>query len=406
MRLHPKLRGAGVGIDTVKLKSPPLGERMVQRIERKCERWQRVHGETDEVLFEITRGTLQGSWDSRISIRPMREDYIPNKNGRPECHPCTPYVLLECSVAKVFNGQNIYGNPTDFQATCRELVEHIAAMLDVPLPEAAKWVVRRVDWAESYSLPFPAIQEFFEGVHIVQFPRRKGNKYGDHGVHFAGKTTTLKIYHKGPEFAKHDAYRMKRFFTIARSLQTPGGGPENARWVRNKLAALQRLANNRLRVEVEIHADKLDADFGHKPRVDEVNDEYLTGLHDREVRRLLREGKSGMDTVRLSRSVSQRLSDCYGDTLGNRLHGFWCQLSTHGEDVCKSKYPKPTFYRNRKLLTDAGVSWHCTDVKLIRSVGALPADFAPIRTDPRLCSGRIREKPALHLDRDFIKLAA
>lgn len=396
-----------MGIDTVKLKSPTLGEKMIQRIERKCMRWQQVDCTSGEVLYEITKGALLGSWDSRISLRPMREDFILNKNGKPELHACPPYIILECSVAKVFNGHNIYGNPVDFQATCQALIDRMAEILEVPLPKAERWIVRRVDWAESYALPFAAIQEYFEGIYTIQFPRRKASKYGDHAVYFPGSTTTVKIYHKGLEFAKHDSYRMKRFFMLWHSQQFPGKGGDCERWVRRKVAALQRLANNRMRVEVEIHADKLDADFGHKPRVDEVTDEYLKGLHDREIRRLLKEGKSGMDTVRLSKLVSERLSALYGDTLGNLLYGFWLLLSTHGEPECKKKYPPRTFYRNRKYLVDAAVSWNCTDVKLIRSVSSmLPNDFTPLRTDPRLCSGRIREKPAFHLDRGFMKLAA
>jgi II/X family phage/plasmid replication protein len=395
-----------MGIDTVKLTSPSLGEKMVQTIERQCKRWLQVSGSTGEILFEMTKGELLGSWDSRISIRPMREEYILNKNGRPELHVCAPYIMLECSAGKVFYGQNIYGNVVNFQATCQALIDLIGKLLDVTLPKAKQWVVRRVDWAENYALPFVAIQEFFEGIYTVQFPRRKASKYGDHAVYFPGSTTTVKLYHKGPEFSKHDSKRMKWFLSQYRSQELPCDGQANREWVMRKIAALQRLANNRLRVEVEIHADKLDADFGHKPRVGEVTDEYLTGLHDKEIKRLLREGKSGMNTVRLSKAVSERLTALYGDTVGNRLHGFWCQLATNGETECRKRYARTVFYRNRKLLTDASVSWNSTDVKLIRSQGALPVDFAPLRTDPRICTAQVREKPAFLLDRGFMKLAA
>lgn len=146
----------------------------------------------------------------------MREDYIINKNGRPELHCCDPYIILECSAGKVLNGQNIYGNVVDFQMTCEVLINKIAE-LSMTLPSALKWIVRRVDWAENYALPFIAIQEFFEGIYTVQFPRRKASKYGDHAVYFPGSTPTVKIYHKGLEFAKHDSKRMKWFFSLYRS---------------------------------------------------------------------------------------------------------------------------------------------------------------------------------------------
>ena len=379
---------------------------MVRKIEQQSRKWQQVDCQSGEILYEITKGDLEGSWDSRISVKPMREDYVLNKNNKPELHPCPPYVVIECSAAKVMNGQNIYGNPVGFQDTCQKLLDRIGDMLDVSFPSAARWWVRRVDWAEIYTLPFAAIQEFFEGIYTIQFPRRKASKYGDHAVYFPGSTTTVKLYHKGLEFAKHDNYRMKRFFTNWRSQNPLIPANKNQEWVKRKIAALQRLANNRLRVEVEIHADKLDADFGHKPLVREVTDVYLMALHDREIKRLLREGNEAMQTVRNSKVVLQRLTDFYGLVTAGRLHGFWYQLATHGENECRKQYTKTVFYRNRKLLVDAAVSWSGTDVKLIRSQGALPVDFAPLRTDSRLCTAQVREKPAFIIERGFYQPAA
>lgn len=397
-----------MSIDTVKLKSPSMSKAAVKKIEYQSIKRQGLHMKTGEILYEITKGDLNGSWDSRISVRPMYEDYIVGKSGRPELHRSNPYVIIECSAAKVLNGQNIYGSPVDFQKTCAELIERIGLILEVEFPPAERWEVRRVDWAEVYALPFAAIQEYFEGIHTVQFPRRKAMKYGDHAVYFPGVTTTVKLYHKGLEFAKHDSKLLKWFFSMHRTQKHPENEmvEENARWVKRKLEALQRLANNRLRVEVEVHADKLDFDFGHKPKVKEITDEYLKRIHDHEVKRLLKEGKEAMRTVRQSLAVQERLNFEYGETMGNRLHGFWCQMATHGENECKRKYNRATFYRNRKLLVDAGVSWLNTDVQLIRNQGALPADFAPLRTDPRLCTNRIRERPAFLLERNFLKLVA
>jgi hypothetical protein len=60
----------------------------------------------------------------------------------------------------------------------------------------------------------------------------------------------------------------------------------------NKLKALQRLADSRLRVEVEVHSDKFQYDFGRNPLVSEVDDAYLETIHDKEVERLLRKESS------------------------------------------------------------------------------------------------------------------
>lgn len=395
-----------MGIDTVKLKSPPVPESVIRQVEQNSIKRRGVDMRSGEVLYEITTGELMGSWDARISVRPMREEWVANKKGRPELRPCEPYLILECSAAKALNGQNVYGAPVDFQATCQALVELVEDLLDIELMPARYWTVRRIDWAEVYALPMAAIFEYFRGIYTAQFPRRRAQKYGDHAIYFPGSTTTVKLYHKGSEFAKHDAARLKHFFGLHRGQQFPHAGEENRRWVKRKVEALQRLANNRLRVEVEIHADKLDFDFGNQPRVDEVTDSYLMELHDKEIQRLLREGKSGMQTVRLSNEVHNRLMALYGDTAGNRLHAFWCQLSIQGDLACKEHYSRPTFYRNRRQLEKAGVSWNNTDVKLIRVLENNDFEFVPVRVSPRLCIGRVREKPAFIVDRDFIKLAA
>lgn len=397
-----------MALDTIRLKSPYLDDSLVRKIEEKCILRQGVQLESGEVLYEITTGNLSGSWDSRISIKPMREDYVKGKSGVPQLHPSEPYIIVECSAHKVFQGHNIYGGPTGFQGVCLDLVEFLETLLDLELPAARNWLLRRVDWAENYRLPFIAIQEFFEGLQTVQFPRRKAAKFGAHSIHFPGTTTTVKMYHKGLEFRQHDYKRLKYFFTLHRCQQFPDAkdAESNGRWISKKLEAFQRLANNRLRVEVGIHAEKLDFDFGHQPQVHEVTDDYLKSVHDREVGRLMKEGKTPMEIARDNRTVSNRLRSEYGETKGAQLLGFWFQMAGLGEEIVKKNVSRATFYRNRKLLVDAGVSWLNSNVHVIANEGALPADFRPFRDDPRLCDRPARQRPAFLLDRDFLRLAA
>ena len=235
-------------------------------------------------------------------------------------------------------------------------------------------------------------------------------KFGSNSLYFPGSSTTVKLYHKGPDFTEHDYKRMKAFFTFWRDQQYPKSSDyyANGQWVMRKLAALQRLANNRLRCEVEIHASKLDYDFGKRPLVSEVNREYLEQVYDREMGRLMREGKSGMDTVRESRAVRGRLLDVYGETEGSNLFGFFMQLAGFGEDVVKKDFwpsRKSTYYYKRKKLEQAGVSWVGSNVHVIPNDGALPFDFVPYRTDARLCVLPARTRPAYMVEREF-KLAA
>jgi II/X family phage/plasmid replication protein len=393
--------------DTIKLKSPPLDRQLVERVQNQCFLRTGVEMVSGEVRYEIFSGELLGSWDSRISVVPKYEDYIINKSGRPELCPCEPFLLIEASVHKVFNGHNVYGGPTDFLKVCRDFVALLEELLSIELPHADVWTVHRVDVALVYRLPKPACKEFFDGVQLISFPRRKkGSAKYAMAVYFAGKTTTVKFYHKGSEFAVHERSRLRNFFSNLFAHLYGKSDPDNRARVERKLNALQRLADSRLRVEVEIHSDKLQYDFEKSPRVDEVSDAYLQDVYDKEVEKLLREGKQGMDTVRETRAVMRRLQLHYGVSSGNRLYGFWTSLCTLGDEVTREQFPKTVFYRNRKQLEDAGVSWRGTDVVVVANGGALPMDFSPVRSDKRLCYLPARNREEYQVSRELMRLVA
>lgn len=407
--MHQYLKN--MAIDTLKLKSPSFDASLARKIEAQCILRSGKDLATGEILYEITTGNLLGSWDSRISLKVMREEYESRGRGKIELVPCEPYLLLEGSVHKIFFGHNVYGGPTDFLRVARDFVCLTEDLLGVDLPLADWWEVRRVDWAEMFRLSYVGIQEFFEGMSTCNFPRRKGQKYGMHSIYFPGTHCTLKLYHKGPDFQAHDARRLNVFFKDYRYQKFPQDEmiAANTKWAKRKVEALQRLANNRLRVEAEIHADKLDYDFGHKPLVSEVTEDYLRSVYDKEMLKLMREGKSDMETVRESRAVKNRLVNIYGEGEGSNLFGFFMQLAGFGEEVVRQDYlfgRRPTFYRKRLKLEKAGVSWMGSNVHVIANEGALPRDFVPYRTDSRLCVLPARTKPAFIVERDYFKKAA
>lgn len=398
-----------MGLDTVRLKTPSMARSIVDKIKAQGESYCRLRNDTGELVWEITRTNLQGSFDSRIMVKPMYEDCTKSKSGKPEWHPSPPYLVIECSIAKAFHGHNVFGAIEDLSTAAERLRELLQGLLGIRLPHTRKWTVQRVDWAENFQLPYQAVQEFFEGIYHVAFPRRKMQKYSNEAVFIPGTTTTIKLYHKGPEFEKHDR---KRLYVVLRGLHQQNR-PKNAptdwahRQASRKVAALQRLANNRLRAEVEIHAEKLDYDFGHKPKVHEVSTEYLQQVFDKEIARLLREGKDGVQTVRTSLAVRDRLDQRYSLELAGLLHGFWLNLATHGEEDTRKRHPRATFYRRRKQLVDAGVSWLATDMQLIERQGQmLPPDFSPVRANPRRCQSQVRERPAFNYERGLLQLAA
>lgn len=392
--------------DTIKLKSPCMPESVVRAIEQQCILRSGIDLATGALLYELHSGELLGSWDSRIAVRPMYEDWVIDKNGRPRLAPSEPYITVECSVHKAMLGHNVYGGPTNFRESCSFLIDLLEKLLGVELPPSNIWTVHRVDVAHVFALSRPAIKEFFDSISLRNFPRRqkKAAKY-DMAVYFAGKTTTVKFYHKGSEFKVHDYARLRHYFRAVYAYQYGKGDTDNLKRAERKLKALQRLAENRLRVEVEVHSDKFQYDFGKNPLVEEVTDQYLEAVHDKEVERLLREGKQAMETVRTTTAVMTRLQNLYGQTKGQRLYGFWAAMCTLNENVMRDQYTRATFFRNRKLLEEAGVSWRSSDITVTAN-DSLIHDFTPMRVDRRFCSSPARNRPEFNISREELRLAA
>lgn len=393
-----------MGIDTVSLRSPYIDHGTADLLDKQCTLKKGIDLSSGFILYEFTNGSLDGSYDSRISFRIMREEYR-NINGRPELYPCDPYILTEASLHKVFFGQNVYGSPVGFRFLCHRYIQLLGYLLidDIDgLPNPDIWRVQRVDWAEVYRLSPAAQTEFFRSLNHAKFPRRghKTAKYGTNAVYFPGSTTTVKMYHKGPEFREHDFARLKQSLTKLRAKTHPYSFQydDNTAWVNRRMAALVKLADNRLRVEVEVHARKLQDDFkGRSPYVHEVTDNYLKNIHDSEVFKLLREGKSDMETVRTHDLVKARLNHCYSRQLANNLYCFYMQMAARGEDIVRLEYSRPTFYRMRKQLVEVGVSWLSSDIFIIPQETALPKDFQPLRTDSRVCYLPVRAQSDFNL---------
>jgi len=390
-----------VAIDTVKLRSPSIDEGTAWALEQLCILRQGVRVESGEVLYEITTGELDGSFDSRIMFKVMREDWVA-VGPTVRQMPCEPFVLVECSWHKFFYGQNVHGNPHNFPMLADlfvNLLGEIMAGDHEIFHDASKWEVRRVDWAEMFRVSPAGQKEFFRMFRDVQYPRKakKAARYAT-AVHFPG-TATFRAYSKGPEFALHGAAVLRRALQAVLMAEKRRAAPasesvvlsaQEERVLRRKVRAVQKLADYRLRVEVQINAKKLQYDFkGRYPKVSEITDDYLISVYKDQVFKLFKEGKAEMETVRTYDQVKARLNQCYTKKSANALLAFWLQYSVRGEEAVKAEYPKRTFYFNRGRLVKAGVSWNSTDVFIVPQDTALPRDFIPMPDDPRRSSGRV-----------------
>lgn len=345
-------------IDTLRLKSPPLSPAAAAALGDRAVHRMAFDGSSGEELWHITTAELEGSFDHRILFR-LETDHS---------------ITLEGSVHKLLLGHNIYGGSDDPLACTRFLVAGIEKMFGVELPPADVWEVHKIDDARCYDLgSFEAVEGYFRAMQGVSYPRRTVSKHGFNSLHVPGRMTTLKLYHKGVEFAKNDR---KRLWKMVKKCDLRIRGPE--------LDELQDLANRYLRSEVSFRR-RLVEDFGKWPLVSEVKADYLKRVHDSEMARLVREGGKEMEMVRTYMEVKARLYDQYTDLTARNLLGTWMQLSALGEEETKKGMKRSTFFLHRKQLQDAGCSWHSSDIGQVAQI--FPVDFRPFSTDPRCVTG-------------------
>lgn len=357
-----------MALDTITLKSPYVNSFIADKVQNECVKRQGINIKTGELLYEITTASLVGSYDNKISIKVESTEYINGNNVSSE-----PYILIEASVHKAMIGHNVFGGPLDIHKASEYLIKLVSKLIQIELPNYNLWTLLRCDVSEVYELPsFDAVQEWFKGLNAADYPRRSVTRYGLSGIYANGSTTTLKFYHKGVEFCKHDKARLKKILSD------------------DKLMSLQAYANRIIRCECEIKARKLKYDFGHLPLLSEVTNNYLNNVHDVEVRRFLKEGVKMMILVSNAHEVKARLYEMYSPALAGTLLGTWYQLTTLGEDSVKKSVPKRTYYRHVKQLKDAAVSWHCTDV-ILKKHSLIPQGFSPVRTDSRRVSIELPE---------------
>lgn len=361
-------------LDTIKVKSPELPPEILEAVAVQLKTRMRVDNATGKVETEFTSGMLEGSYDHRTRVEVCREQLrkIPGaltRSGRPEfaMEPCS-HLIIEGSAHKAMQGWNISGGPEDPRAAVRWYIASIAESLGVPLPDGDLWTYMRIDWAECFDLGnFEACQEFLGVLGLAKFPRRQISTYGGETVSFNGTTTGWKIYHKGPEFHVHDFKRLRSVLPA------------------DQLTFLQGFANGILRVETSLKLKKLLQDFNGNASVKAVTVDYIVGVYEQETLRVIRESEQDMDTVRRNRDVRCRLFEKYGDRLGGVLYGTWLSLCACGEQEVRRTLTRPTFYRQRKQLQDAGVSWFGSDVQVVAT--AIPEGFSLRLSDPRRLVG-------------------
>jgi II/X family phage/plasmid replication protein len=388
-------------IDTIAIDSPEVGIDSIEKIEQFLEKYTGVDMQTGEVLYQFTRGKLKGSYDSSVSVKILREKLVQVfdgvKSGKIEAiyftdtdgqkkkmgyeinksetkmkmvkQSCEPYLSVECSIHKLLLGHNVYGGPIDVGLIVKFIVNLLKEKFDVDLPEPRGWRIRRIDVAEVYNMgSFEGVQEYIRGLNHCSYPRKKVIPYQCESIYVPGRITTLKLYHKGPEFHQHDRKRLLKFMKA------------------EKVEQLQNIANKILRVEMEIKAQRLrELNCGELPTFENIEVEYLQNRLNKEVFNLLHE-KQEPDRIEIYRTtdaVLNRLNEIFPVRKARTLYNTWIKLASLGEQDTKKIMCKNTFYEHRRELIAVSVSWHHSDIVVNKQYSGIPVNFMPVSTDKR-----------------------
>lgn len=365
--------------DTVVLKSPEIDSETVDKILKFCTMYEGVDIFTGELLYRFTSGELEGSYDYRIRIKVDNTEWIKEDSITPKRVRTYWHIIVECSLHKLLMNHNCYGGPADIKKSIAYLVRFLEEVMYVDLPNYEEWELKRIDVAKIYHFNNKNIcKKIVSNLRNSYYTRRKPRIY-DTSVMFSGSTTSVKLYWKGPEFQKHDYKRIKRY--ILKEVDR-NWNKENCDLLQHKLAMLQKhfdqvleKAYRIIRYECEIKHRKLKEAFEcDTVLVRDVNDERLHTIADIELFKLMKEDEN-MDIVRRSDLVLERLHQLYGTNQANALYSTWTKLVQFGENRTKETISRATFFRHKKLLVEAGVSWFCSAMNL-KQFSIVPEDFS------------------------------
>lgn len=370
-------------LDTVKIQSQSISEALARDLEHRLE-VKSSHGAVDfetgerSVLYELYSGQVRDSRNLHgVNLRIMRTRIVKDLDAtaigasRTKTVSCKPYLWLEGSVHKAMLGHNVFGGPRELAPSVSWLVSDVSKRLDLELPCYDTWDLMRADWAEIYDLgSFDHVQDYIRSLNSCRFPRREPQRYGDNSLAFPGRTTAVRIYHKGPEFAGESFRRLSRVFA------------------RDELQQLAAMSHRTLRVEVSVKRPKITEYHPLNSKIPHIQTTWLRNLHDKEVKKVIREADSDLTIVRDSQAVRKRLSTVYAgrDRLVRSLFSTWVELSALGDNTVKSQMKEWSYYDHRRKLLDAGCAWTGSDVRVLDADQLPASDFVPVSTDLRCSS--------------------
>lgn len=338
--------GANFMIDTIGFRID-LCEGQDLTISRRLQVLESIDGETGQLLSSFCKGSLSGSWDSRISCsihdREWRWVEIPDhqKGGRTVQLPCDKWLRVEFSLQKWLYGVNCFSYHME---KALEGLYHfhswLCGVLGVRLPDLSTWQVLRLDIGRvCHLVDDETMMQYLDSVKNFEFPRRRLRSIKYHStVAWVGAGQCLKLYGKQAEFKAHDQRRVGSFFN-----NKDVGGFIHAR------------LDGILRIELSLRKRVLQS-YGIY-RVFDLESTNLQKLWGKNMEQIGL--KKRVARVWTSAEVIVHLKDhCVSGSKITAESAFsvWVDIVTNGRAAARQHFGKDKFYRATALFKKLGIS--------------------------------------------------
>lgn len=288
---------------------------------------------TGEVFYEIINDSLEGTYDSRLSVRI-------NKCDKYETFGYKDFYMLsvEGSYHKIFRGQNAFDGFYSVQNIVLNFIRLVENAYSIKLPSLNHWFLYRVDITKSFDLKEQQLVcRYINSLNLVSYPKRNIKFYENETLYCSGQSTTLKIYNKYLEFLKNDRGKVSKYIDVL-----------------DFCSKIQGF----VRFECEIKKRKLNSIYNKKlVRVTLVNYIELEKVWKEEFMKILKFDEEKRNRVRTKDEVFERLNSVYKKGKATRLYSFFLFVHNDGYSVARLKTSKSVFYRNISDLKECGIDF-------------------------------------------------
>ena len=319
-------------IDTLKIYTE-IDKETYNKIKSKSIVKSSVNNNTKDILYEITNDHLEGSFDSRLSVRvDCGAKYSFVEKGY--------YIEIEGSYHKLVLGYNSHNGYYDIEFVAENLIRIVELEYNLKLPDLENLYLQRCDIAITFDLEqHENVKSYINSLSRCSYPRRNAKFFYDESLYLSGTTTTLKVYNKLLEFKKHD---LKKFV--------------NTKF--NLIDYIKEIEGY-VRFECEIKKKMLKKIFNDEKHIKIINITYedLKKVWSDEFMKVLQFIKNDLEIVRGRKAVYKRLNEMFKKSRANQLFNFYCSIQLNGLKDIKNNTSSSTYYRNISDLKKAKIDF-------------------------------------------------